>query len=45
MANFDLQPGPQLGKILKAISDEFGDFLGEVDEAVVTEFVKGILGK
>lgn len=38
--NFGMKTGPDIGKMLKAISDEFGDLLNEIDENVVKEFVK-----
>jgi hypothetical protein len=40
MDNFGLKQGPLVGKLLKLISDSFGDLLGEVEEELVLVFVK-----
>jgi hypothetical protein len=40
---FGMKPGPGIGKMLKAISDEFGDLLGEIDEEIVVAFVRAQL--
>lgn len=40
MKNFDMKPGPGIGKMLKLISDSFGDYLGEVEEELVKAFVR-----
>jgi hypothetical protein len=37
---FGLKPGPQIGKMLKLISDSFGDLLGEVEEELIEAFVR-----
>ena len=42
MTNFNIKPGPQVGMILKAISDEFQN-LDETDESEIYEFVSSIL--
>ncbi len=40
MEKFDMKPGPKLGKMLKLISDSFGDLLGTVEEELVEAFVR-----
>jgi hypothetical protein len=40
---FGMTPGPQIGKMLVAITEEFGDLLGEIDEEIVTAFVRAQL--
>jgi len=36
---FGIKPGPEMGRILKLISDSFGDLLSEVEEDFVEAFV------
>lgn len=40
MEKFGMKPGPQIGKMLKLISDSFGDLLGTVEEELVEAFVR-----
>lgn len=45
MQKFGMKPGPHMGKMLKLISDSFGDLLGEVEEELVEAFVQEQLDK
>jgi hypothetical protein len=44
MEKFGVKPGKEVGLLLKALSDHFGDRLGDVSEEEVITFVKGLLG-
>jgi hypothetical protein len=43
ISKFGLKPGPQIGKVLKAMSDKFGKELSDTPEDEVANFVKSIL--
>ena len=45
MDKFGLKPGPQIGSILKALSDAFGEELAELPEDTVEAEVRNILAK
>lgn len=45
MTNFKMKPGPEIGKMLKLISDSFGELLPEVEEELVIAFVTEQLEK
>lgn len=44
ISTFGLKPGPELGNILKAISNHFKDNLQNASEQDVVDFVKNLLG-
>lgn len=40
MEKFGMKPGTEIGKMLKLISDNFGDKLGDLDEEFIESFVR-----
>lgn len=39
--NFNIKSGPQIGRLLRLVSDNFGDSLSQIDESEVKNFILG----